>query len=194
MAKRPEGSTSLAQQELDKAESQFKEFDNQVQSMTLDRMNMAPKAEVESQTKLSQSEIAKSKDIYLKPYKIIGSKEKFNENYRDEYNFKKEYVHFTAENIEIIGEDIDLWTKPFAGMPAENWKVPVNKPVWGPRYLAEQIRGCKYHRLMMQQNVNVGVDGMGQYYGSMAVDKTVQRLNAEPVSDRKSIFMGANSF
>lgn len=194
MAKRPEGSTSLAQQELDKAESQFKEFDNQVQSMTLDRMNMAPKAEVESQTKLSQSEIAKSKDIYLKPYKIIGSKEKFNENYRDEYNFKKEYVHFTAENIEIIGEDIDLWTKPFAGMPAENWKVPVNKPVWGPRYLAEQIRGCKYHRLMMQQNVNVGADGMGQYYGSMAVDKTVQRLNAEPVSDRKSIFMGANSF
>ena len=194
MAKRPEGSTSLAQQELDKAESQFKEFDNQVQSMTLDRMNMAPKAEVESQTKLSQSEIAKSKDIYLKPYKSIGSKEKFNENYRDEYNFKKEYVHFTAENIEIIGEDIDLWTKPFAGMPAENWKVPVNKPVWGPRYLAEQIRGCKYHRLMMQQNVNVGADGMGQYYGSMAVDKTVQRLNAEPVSDRKSIFMGANSF
>ncbi len=194
MVRKPENVNSTGQQELDRVEKQFKEFDSQVQEMTLDRMNMAPKPEIESQTKLSQSEIAKSKDIYLKPHKSIGSREKFNENYRDEFNFKKEYVHFTAENIEIIGEDIDLWTKPFAGMPAENWKVPVNKPVWGPRYLAEQIRGCKYHRLVMQQNMSTGADGMGQYYGSMAVDKTVQRLNAEPVSDRKSIFMGANSF
>ena len=194
MVRKPENVNSQAEQELNRVESQFKEFDNQVKEMTLDRMNMAPKAEVESQTKLSQNEIAKSKDIYLKPHRSIGSREKFNEAYREDYNFKKEYVHFVAENIEIIGEDLDLWTKPFAGMPAEEWKVPVNKPVWGPRYLAEQIRGCKYHRLIMQQNVSNGADGYGQYYGSMAVDKTVQRLNAEPVSDRKSVFMGASGF
>ncbi len=192
MSEKIKNNPSIAEKELEKLDKQFKEFDSEVQKMTLDRMNSAPKQEMEPQTKLSQSEIAKSKDLYLKPFRSIGSKEKFNESYRDEFNFKKEYVHFTAENIEIIGEDIDLWTKPFAGMPAENWKVPVNKPIWGPRYLAEQIRGCKYHRLIMQQHTNTASDGMGQYYGSMAVDKTIQRLNAEPVSDRKSVFMGAS--
>jgi len=59
-------------------------------------------------------------------------------------NFQKEYVQFIAENKEIIGETIEIWTRPFGGMPAEFWKVPVNKPVWGPRYLAEQIKRCYY--------------------------------------------------
>jgi len=35
---------------------------------------------------------------------------------------------------------------------------------------------------------------MGQYYGSMAVETTVNRLDAIPVSDRKSVFMGASGF
>jgi len=185
---------SAGEKELDKCEKQFKEFDNQVQSMTLDRMNQAPKLEVENQTKMAQVDIDKSNSLYLKPFKSIGSREKFNEDYRSDYNHAKEYVNFTAENKEIIGETIELWTKPFAGMPAEFWKVPVNKPVWGPRYLAEQIKKAYYHRLTMNQHTTTGADGMGQYYGAMAVDSIVQRLDAIPVSSRKSIFMGANSF
>jgi hypothetical protein len=46
----------------------------------------------------------------------------------------------------------------------------------------------------MQQNTSQGSDGMGQYYGSMAVDTTVQRLDAMPANEKKSIFMGANVF
>jgi len=193
MAKKPDV-TSSGQQELDKVEKQFEEFDSQVQSMTLDRMNMAPKLDVEPQTKMSQTEIDKNNSNYLKPFKSIGSREKFNEDYREEYNRAKEYVNFTAENKEIIGETIELWTKPFAGMPAEYWKVPCNKPLWGPRYLAEQIKRAFYHRLTMNQHTSTGADGMGQYYGAMAVDSIVQRLDAIPVSSRKSIFMGANAF
>ena len=51
----------------------------------------APKEEVEAQTKLSSKEIAKSKDIYLKPIKTISrSKEsKFNEKFRNDWNFAK---------------------------------------------------------------------------------------------------------
>jgi hypothetical protein len=157
-------------------------------------MNMAPKKEVDQQTKIAQKDIEKNNDIYLKPVRSVGSREKFNENYREEYNHAKEYVNFVAENKEIIGEMIDLWTKPFAGMPAEEWKVPVNKPVWGPRYLAEQIKRAYYHRLSMQQSTITNSDGMGQYYGSMTVDSIVQRLDAIPVSSRKSIFMGATGF
>ncbi len=184
---------SSSEQELERAQEQFDAFDQNVKSLTLDRMNEAPKEECESQVKLSQKDIAKSKEIYLKPYKTIASREKFNEKFREQYNFAKEYVHFTAVNNEIIGEELDLWTKPYAGMPAEEWKVPVNTPIWGPRYLAERIKGCTYHRLKMQQNT-VGADGMGQYYGTMAVDTTVQRLDALPVSTKKSVFMGAGGF
>ncbi len=184
---------SESQRELDKAQKQFDAFDDNIKTMTLDRMNEAPTREQEQQTKLSQSEFEKSKDIYLKPKRTIHGGDKFNEKYREEYNFAKEYVNFIAENKEIIGENIPMWTKPFAGIPAEEWEVPVNTPIWGPRYLAEQIKRKNYHRFVMQDKTTGG-DGSMQYYGSMAVDTTVQRLDAHPVSQRKSVFMGNINF
>jgi hypothetical protein len=190
---KPKTSNSSAQRELDKAQEQFDAFDENVKSLTMDRMNEAKKEDMEPQTKLSSKDIEKSKEIYLKPERSISSKEKFNEKYREKYEFDKEYVHFIAEHKELLGETIECWTKPYAGMPAEFWKVPANKPVWGPRYLAEQIKKKSYHRLVMNQTVT-GADGLGQWYGSLAADTTIQRLDAMPVSTRKSIFMGANSF
>ncbi len=190
---KPKVSSSLSEKEMDKAEKQFEAFDNQIKEMTLDRMNTAPKEDTEAQTKISQKEIDKSKDVYLKPIRTIGSKEKFNETYRKDYEYATEYVCFIAENNEIIGEEIDMWTKPFAGMPAEEWKIPVNKPLWAPRHVAEQIARSKYHRLVMN-NVSTGSEGGHQFYGAMAVDKTVQRLDARPASTKKSIFVGASSF
>lgn len=191
---KPKVSNSLAEQELDKAQKQFDAYDENIKSLTKDRMDLAPREEVEPQTKLSQTEIAKSPQTYLKPERSISSREKFNEKFRSQYEFDKEYVHFTAEHKEIIGEAIEIWTKPYPGMPAEFWKVPSNKPVWGPRYLAEQIKRKFYHRLHMQQSQTYASDGIGQFYGAMAVDKIVQRLDAVPVSNRKSVFMGASGF
>lgn len=176
--------------EMDKLQKQFDKFDESVKEMTLDRMNQAPKEEKEMQTKLSSREIANSKEIILRPERSISSKEKFNENFRAEYEYASQKVQFIAEHKEIIGEAIEIWTKPFAGVDAEFWRIPTGKPVWGPRYLAEQIKKASYHRLRMDQTVSAGADGMGQYYGAMAVDNTVQRLDAHPVSGRKSIFMG----
>ena len=174
--------------ELDKAQKQFDAFDDQVKSMTMDRMNQAPKLDVEEQTKLGQKDVEKSKDIYLKPIRKISCKEKFNEEYRSKYEFSKEYVQFIAENHEIIGESIDIWTRPFAGMPAEEWKVPVNKPVYGPRYLAEQIKRKGYHRLRME-NIPVENGAYGTINGQMVVDNFIPRLDARPVSQKKSVFM-----
>jgi len=184
---------SAAEMELEKAQKQFDAFDANVKEMTLDRMNMAPKQETEEQTKLSQIEIAKAKDIYLKPKRTISSKEKFNEKFRSKYEYDKQYVKFKAENKEIIGESIELWSKPYPGLPCENWIVPVNTPVWGPRYLAQQISRCNYHRLKMEDRVTGGDGGM-QFYGQMAVDTTVARLEANPVSEDRHVFMGAKSF
>lgn len=186
MVKKPEV------KELDKVQEQFDSYDKQVKDLTLDRMNMAPKEEVEAQTKISQRDLQKANDIYLKPHKTISSREKFNEDYREKYNFSKEYVQFIAENKEIIGETIEIWTKPYAGMPAEFWKVPTNKPIWGPRYLAEQIHKCTYHRLRMEDRPTSAA-GEGTYYGTMVVDNKIHRLDAYPVSSRRSIFMGASA-
>lgn len=203
MRKKLQPKSSLAEQELDKVEKQFEAFDKDIKEMTMDRMSAAPKKEEEQQTKLSSQEIDKSKDIYLKPIKSLGvgvnpktgEREKFNEKFRSDYNYAVEYVRFVAENKEILGETIELWTKPFPGMACEFWKVPCNKPLWGPRHLAERLTGCKYHRLVMNQNVATGGDEKGnQYFGAMAVDTTIQRLDAIPVSARKSIFMGAGGF
>lgn len=191
MAEKSKSVNSQSQKELDKLEKQFDEFDSQVKEMTLDRMNSAPKEEIESQTKLSQKDIEKSQEIRLKPKRTIPChpKDKFNERFRENYNFSKQYVCFTAENKEIIGESLTLWTRPFGGLPAEEWDVPVNKPVWGPRHLAERIKGCKYHRLIMSRAPTENTN-MGQFYGTMVADTIVQRLDAIPVSNRKSIFMG----
>lgn len=194
MTEKPKPRSSLGNSELDKVEKQFDKFDAEVKEMTYDRMNEAPKQDLEAQTKIAKKDIDKSKDIYLKPHTTIGCRDKFNENYREQYEFDKEYVQFIAENKEIIGEVIELWTRPYAGMPAEFWKVPVNKPLWGPRYLAERIKGCTYSRLVMQENRITGSDGTGQYFGTMAVDTKIQRLDAYPVSPKRSVFMGANSF
>ena len=194
MSAKPKNLNSASEKELDKVQQQFDKFDAEVKEMTMDRMNAAPKEEVEPQTNLSQKELANSKDHYLKPHKVISCREKFNEKYRADYNYQKEYVNFIAENKELIGESIDIWTRPFPGMPAEEWIVPVNTPVWGPRYLAEQIKRKFYHRLIMKENVATETTGMGTVYGKMAADTTIQRLDAQPVTKRKSVFMGENKF
>jgi hypothetical protein len=184
---------SESEKELQKVDAQFEKFDAEVKEMTQDRMNATPKEDVEPQTKISQIDLAKKKDIYLKPIRSIGSREKFNEKYRAAYEYDKEYVHFIAENKELIGETIDIWSKPYAGMPAEEWLVPTNKPVWAPRYLAEQIKRKYYHRLVMK-DMPSSSEGNMQFYGSMSVDTTIARLDASPVSTSKSIFMSSNAF
>lgn len=197
--KRPKVNTA-GQKELDRAVEQLECFKQEVEDLTAAR-NPSKVADVEPQTKLSQKEIDKKNDIYLKPHRTIGSKEKFDEKWRKDYEYSKEYVKFIAENREVIGEEIDVWSKPFPGVPAEEWKVPVNKPIWGPRYLAEQLKKCNYHRLTMQQGISVdgfsfgrpmGSDGIGTYTGGMIADTLIQRLDALPVSTRKSVFMGVN--
>jgi hypothetical protein len=181
------------QKETEKLEKKFEAFEENIKELTVDNMNRAPIQDVEPQTKLSQKELEKSKEVYLKPIRAISSKEKFNEKFMTEYTFAKEYVRFICENREIIGEKIDLWTKPFPGMPAEEWMVPVNTPVWGPRYLAEQLRRKYYHRLIMEDKP-VSSDGEVTYYGQMTANKTIPRITCEPVNERKSIFMGAGAF
>lgn len=188
------GRPKVAQTEIEKAEKSFDEFEDNIKKMTVDRMAQAPKREVEEQTKMSQKEIANSTDIYLKPVRSISSPEKFNEKYRDDWEFAKEYVNFIAENRELKGSPIEIWTKPFAGVPCQYWEVPVNKPIWGPRHLAEQISKAQYHRLRMEDSSITENHGFAQMQGAIVADSIEQRLDAVPAKGRKSLFTGASGF
>lgn len=195
MTQKPTDVTSSAQKELDKAEKQFEEFDKNIKEMTFERTQMASKNNQESQTQIAQKDLEKMQDIYLKPIKTVSCRDKFNEKFREQYEYDKVYVQFTAEHYEIKGDDIDLWTRPYGGMPAEEWRVPTNKPVWGPRYLAEQIKRCRYARLIMQDHKTIKeINQAGTMWGVLAVDTMIQRLDAHPVSTKKTIFMGAANF
>ena len=87
---KPQPRSSLGNVELDKAEKQFNEFEENLKDLTFDKLHAAPLQESESQTKLSQSEIAKKNEIYLKPFKTISSNQKFKEDYRKQYEYAKE--------------------------------------------------------------------------------------------------------
>lgn len=184
----------IAEKELDKLEKQFDAFDQEVKSLTMDRMSEAPKQEVEQQTKLSSREMADSKEIYLKPIRSIGSRENFNEKFRAAYDYDKEYVRVIAENRELIGETIQIWTKPYAGMRAEYWEIPTNKPVYMPRYVAEQLKRKYYHRLTMQENVPTETNYAGTMVGKMIADTTIQRLDCFAAPTTKNVSMTKRHF
>ena len=114
MTKEKPNVNSSGQKELDQAAKQLEAFESSVKELTMDRMDATSKREeTEPQTKMSLRDIDKSKDIYIKPSRSIGSREKFNEQYREEWNQAKEYVHVIAEHKEIYGETLEFWTKPF---------------------------------------------------------------------------------
>lgn len=194
MAERPKPTSVLAQQELDKAQRQFESADQNIKNLAHEDSANVPRLETEPQTKLSQKDLERTQDIYLKPSRSINVPQKFNENFREQYEFDKQYVKFIAENKESPGDTIEMWTHPYGGVPAEFWEVPTNKPIWAPRYVAEQIKSRTYRRLTMQQKVITEANSIGQMYGALAVETIINRLDAQPVSTRKSVFMGAESF
>lgn len=190
MAEKPRPTSSESEKELNKIEKQFDDFDKNVKEMTLDRMNQAPKLDREPGFASLQNQLEQSNVQYLKPFRTIPSREKFNEDYRKDYEYMKEYVEFVADNNEVKGETLDFWTKPFAGMPCEEWKVPVGITVSAPRYVKKRIDDCYYHQMSMKQNVSTGTDGMGQYYGAMVVDNIVQRLETHEAKRGSRVYMG----
>ena len=176
--------------EISKINQQFNAQAESIEALTLDEMNKAPMREAEPQTKLSQRQLDSAKQIFLKPHIAFMDKNKFNEDYRKEYNFMKETVNFIAENNEVKGEIIKMWTHRFAGTPYEYWEVPVNVPVFGPRYLAEQITSAKYHTFKSEDKTIHTESGM-TYVGQMTTENIVKRLDAQPVIPRKSVFLSS---
>jgi len=191
---RPPKVSGEANKEIQKIEESFTQSKEAVSKLTLDTMNKAPIRETEPQTKLSTKEIQNAKEIYLKPVRAIGSQEKFNEKWRQHWEYAKQNTCFIAENKEQKGEPIELWTKPYPGVPAQFWVVPVNKPVWGPRHLAEQISTRRYHKIVMNEQKVSEDNYAGKLYGVPEVETTENRLDAKQAPTHTSVFMGDMKF
>ena len=61
-----------------------------------------------------------------------------------------QYVKCICENFEVFGETIELWQCRWPGDPHSFWQVPVNKPIYLPRFVAEHLASRKYHRFKME--------------------------------------------
>jgi hypothetical protein len=180
MTEKPIPTNSASAKALDKAEASFTRHEEQIKSLTVDELNKTPLQETEPQTKLSNREINKFDAKYMKPSRTIGSREPFNEKYRAQWDEKKQYVRCVVENNEIIGEAIKFWSKPFAGIPAEFWEVPVNTPIMLPRHCAEQLARKFYHRLVMDEKKIVEDSGDAVFYGAMVSKETRRRIDCRP--------------
>jgi hypothetical protein len=183
-------------QELEKHAKAANEFDAQVKTLTHDVMRSASLVEEEPQLKKSNRELQADNARYLKPVRTISSNQKFNENFRKSYEYDIEPVKFVAEHMEL-GSMIETWTRPYGGMSAEYWEVPVNTPVWGPRHLAAQIKRARYTRIIMTaDNANDirEYSAAGTMVGTPRADCQVQRLDARPVSSASTTFFNSKDF
>ncbi len=176
------------QKELERVDDQINQFTESMNKAVNDGRTLAIQ-ESEPQTKKSQQELKASGTIYLKPKRTVFSREKFNEKFRTEFNEKSQYVEFVAENKEVIGESIDFWTKPFPGIPAEEWIVPVNKTVSAPLYVKQRIQECGY-TIYRTSDTPVQSEGGIVYYGQMVAEERKQRLDAREVSKNTRVFIG----
>lgn len=183
-------------QELEKHAKAADAFEAKVKDLTHDTMRAAPLREEEPELKLSNRELKASRDVYFKPIRTISSNQKFNENFRKSYEYDMELVKFVAEHKEL-GSKIETWTRPYGGMSAEYWEIPVNTPGWGPRHLAAQIKRCTYTRIVMTADNANDVrqhTEMGTLIGNPKADYQVQRLDARPVSTASTTFFNSKDF
>lgn len=176
---------SEGQKELDKIDGHFQDFHEKIQAH--DPFGNKAAIEEAPQSQLTKKQLDADAP-YLKPVRSMprsqggkdGVKVYFDEKHREQHDRDWEYVKCIVENYEIIGEQVEAWTAKWGCDPAHFWKVPVNKPVWIPRLLAEQLSKCKYHRLRMDNTV-YDSHAVGAMYGTMIADDVKHRIDCKPV-------------
>jgi hypothetical protein len=170
---------SLGEAQLQKAEQQLDKFTEEVKQLANSDSSPAIK-ETEPQTKLSSKEVAKTDAPYIKPSRAIFSKEKFDEHYRTEYEEGKKYVKCIVENNEIRGDLVEAWVKKFPGTPAEFYQVPVNRPIYLPKMVADHLASRFYTRFMMADKSPNEIRE-GEPMQSMVAKEQIRRIDCRPV-------------
>ena len=176
---RPPKVNSLGEKQLQQAEKQLEKFTEEVKELASSDSSPTIR-ETEPQTKLSSKEVAKTDAPYIRPSRVICSKETFNENFRREYEEAKKYVKCIVENNEIRGDIVETWVKKFPGMPAEFYQVPVNKPIYLPRMVADHLASRFYTRFSMADKSPTEIRE-GEPMQTMVAKEQIRRIDCRPV-------------
>lgn len=152
----------------------------EMSALTQDAMQDAPLHETEAQTQMSKREIEAYDAPLIKPTRSMPSSGKSLEKEKKMREDGWKYIKVIAENNEVNGEMIEFWLKKFAGDPVNFWQVPVNKPVYLPRHVAEHLSNRKYHVFKMQDRPMHEVQ-FGEPASKLVCQETRRRLDCRSV-------------
>jgi len=187
---------------LEDAEKNFREFQKEVQSFNPFDKEVSVE-EIDPYTKLSRREMQLADAPYLTPVREMARPNvaKYGEAGKFHYNPAHDklretgwkYIKVTVDNYEAIGQTIEMWTGQWGCEPGYLWHIPVNKPVWIPLFLAKQIKGCRYHEIVMRdpfetepQLASKKVHSI-ELVNKMTVERKKQRLDCNIYNDEFAI-------
>lgn len=156
----------------------------------MEARSVLPEVEEDRGFQYSKKEVAVQEVPVIRPRKSVSHPAPFNEKFRKQWNRGWQYVTAIVDNHELIGQDVECWTKQFPGDPAHFWIIPCNRPVKIPRLLVEQLNKCCYSRMTMEAQPTQQKDG-AVFYGAMKRESLRHRISARIIDDSStSIAMG----
>lgn len=187
---------------LDDAEKNFMQFQKEINSFNPLNKEV-PVEEISPYTKLSRREMKLADAPYIEPVREMsrpnvmkyGDAGKFHYNtaHDDLRHASWKYIKVTVDNYEAIGQTIEMWTGQWGCEPGYLWHVPVNKPIWIPLFLAKQIKGCRYHEIVMRDPFENDPSAASRKVDSielvqkMTVEMKKQRLDCNIYNDEFAI-------
>lgn len=153
----------------------------EMKNLTVDEINKAPLTEVEPQTKMSKEEVEHYDAPVIKPTRSFPAHSKPSSKEKKERERGWELVKCIAENVEIYGEKIEFWLNKYLGDPTHFWEIPVNKPIYLPRFVAEHLATRTYHRFkMVDRSGRSFMEGSSSGEESLVVRETLARVTCKP--------------
>ncbi|HEX5553450.1 MAG TPA: hypothetical protein VFX43_09400 [Chitinophagaceae bacterium] len=166
--------------ELESAAIAATKMQEQMSALTQDAMQSAPLHEVEAQTKMTKKQVEEYDAPVIRATKSMPSTGKALPQEAQAREDGWKYIKCIAENNEVVGEMIEFWYKKFSGDPIYFWQVPVNKPIYLPKHVAQHISDRKYH-VMKMQSKPIHEVAFGEPMDRLVCQETRRRLDCRSV-------------
>lgn len=166
--------------ELEQAIVNSDKMREDMSKITMDAVAGVPLAETDVQTKMTKKQIEEYDAPVIKPSKSMPSTGKPLDKEKAMREDGWKYIKVIAENNEVVGERVDFWHKKFAGDPIYYWEIPVNKPIYVPKHIAQHLSERKYHVFKMQDRSREGLQH-GDYAQSLICQETRRRIDCRSV-------------
>ena len=163
---RPKTGSGKIEQELDKVEGQIANIQENILSASPAAIEAkAPEPSNDRIWDLSYREFKAADAPKITYTRMFAPASKPNPRCEAERKRGWEYVKCQCENFEIIGEKIEMWLCKWPGDPYTYWEIPVGKPIYLPRWVAEHLSTREYRRLVMSDRntslIHSEVEGSG---------------------------------